>query len=144
VILPDVNLLVYAHRTDPTVPPAARTWLDAALVGGEPLGLADEVLASFLRIVTNRRIYPVDPTPIDVALTAVAAWRAAPSTFNVRAGARHWDIFTRLCRDTGAAGNDVPDVYLAALALELDAELHTADAGFARFPRLRWRNPLVP
>jgi toxin-antitoxin system PIN domain toxin len=144
VILPDVNLLVYGHRTDPPMHAAARTWLDAALVGSEPLGLSDEVLASFLRIVTNRRIYRIDPTPIDIALAAAAAWRAAPSTVNVRAGARHWDIFTRLCQDTGAAGNDVPDAYLAALAIELDAELQTADTGFARFTGLRWRNPLVP
>jgi uncharacterized protein len=144
VILPDVNLLIYAHRTEPPMHAAARAWLDAALVGAEPLGLSDEVLASFLRIVTNRRIYRIDPTPIDVALTAVTAWRAAPSTVKVRAGARHWDIFTRLCMDIGAAGNDVPDVYLAALAIELGAELYTADAGFARFPGLRWRNPLVP
>lgn len=144
MILPDVNLLVYAHRTDPPMHAAASAWLDAALVGPEPLGLSDEVLASFLRIVTNRRIYRVDPTPTDVALAAVAAWRAAPSAVNVRAGARHWDIFTRLCQGLGATGNDVPDAYLAALAIELDAELQTADVGFSRFPGLRWRNPLTP
>jgi len=61
---------------------------------------------------------------------------------SVQPGGRHWDIFTRLCRNVSARGNLVPDAYLAALAIESGSELITTDRDFSRFPSLRWRHPL--
>jgi uncharacterized protein len=83
------------------------------------------------------------PAPIESALAFAEVLRSQPNALTVSAGSRHWGIFERLCRDTGAAGNRVPDAYLAALAIEHGAELVTADRGFARFSGLRWRHPLA-
>ncbi len=72
MLLPDVNLLVYAQREDPPAHAAAKPWLESALNGTEPVGLFDPTLASFLRIVTNRRIFKV-PTPLPLALSLTAS-----------------------------------------------------------------------
>jgi toxin-antitoxin system PIN domain toxin len=140
MLLPDVNIFVYAQREDVSMHANAKFWLEAALNGGEPVALFDPVLASFLRIVTNRRIFKV-PTPLTLALSFVEIMRSAPAARSLTAGASHWEIFVRLCRDTNAAGDDIPDVYLAALALENDCEFVTTDEDFGRFPRLKWRKP---
>lgn len=140
MLLPDVNILVYAQREDLPAHASAKGWLESALNGGEPVGLFDPTLASFLRIVTNRRIFKI-PTPLPMALSFLEALRAAPAARPLNAGARHWEIFARLCRDTHAAGDDVPDAYLAALAIENDYEFISTDGGFARFPGLKWRRP---
>ena len=68
---------------------------------------------------------------------------AQPVAIRLSPGARHWPIFARLCRESGAIGNLVPDAFLAALALEHGCELITNDGDFARFKGLRWRHPLA-
>jgi toxin-antitoxin system PIN domain toxin len=141
VVLPDVNVLIYAHREELPLHEAARTWLDGAVGSDAPYGLSELVLSGFLRIVTNPRAF-VGPTPIDLALATVEHWRKRRNCVLVRPGARHWEIFVRLCREAGAKGNLVPDAYLAALAIESGSEWITTDRGFARFPGLRWSNPL--
>ncbi|HEX7738595.1 MAG TPA: type II toxin-antitoxin system VapC family toxin [Marmoricola sp.] len=141
MLLADVNPLIYAHR--PESPRAAehRDWLAAALCGPEPFGVSEQVLSSFVRIVTNHRVYR-EPTPPEIALDFCAAVLAGPASVAVRPGARHWSIFDGLCRGLGARGNVVPDAYLAALAIENGATWVTTDRGFARFPGLRWVLPL--
>lgn len=141
MLLADVNVYIYAHR--PESPRAAehRAWLSEALSGPEPFAVSESVLTSFVRIVTHHRIYR-DPTPPSAALDFCTAVLSAPSALSVRPGPRHWAIFDRLCRELGARGNDVPDAALAALAVEQGATLVTTDAGFGRFPALRWRRPL--
>ena len=91
--------------------------------------------------MTNHRVY-VEPTPPELAVAFCEAVLAAPAAVPIRPGARHWAIFTDLCRNVGARGNTVPDAYLAALAIEHGATWVTTDRGFARFPGLRWRPPL--
>jgi toxin-antitoxin system PIN domain toxin len=140
MLLPDVNVLVYAQREDLPAHARAKGWLESALNGGEPVGLFDPTLASFLRIVTNRRIFKVS-TPLPMALSFVQAMRAAPAALPVNAGTQHWEIFARLCREINAHGDDVPDAYLAALAIENDCEFISTDGDFARFSGLKWRKP---
>lgn len=137
----DVNVLVYAHRPESDRHEQFRLWLDEARRAREPLGLWDLVLSGFLRVVTNPRVFR-EPTPLDVGLAFVESLRAGPACMTVAAGDRHWPIFVDLCRRVGAAGNRVPDAYLAALAIEHGATLETADRGFARYPGLRWEHPL--
>lgn len=141
MLLADVNVLVYAHRPESPRSAQTRDWLAATLAGDEPFGVSELVLSGFLRIVTNHRIYR-EPTPTAQALEFCDAVLAAPAAIPVRAGARHWSIFSGLCRRVGARGNLVPDAFHAALAIENGATWITTDRGFARFPGLRWR-PLL-
>ncbi|CAA9242968.1 MAG: Toxin 1, PIN domain [uncultured Chloroflexi bacterium] len=141
MILPDVNVLVYAHRGD--APDHARyaAWLEEVAGGDAAFGLADLVLSGFLRVVTHPRVF-TPPTPLDDALGFVEGLRARPNYVPVAPGPRHWELFTGLCRRAGARGNLIPDAYLAALAIESGSEWITSDRGFARFSGLRWRHPL--
>jgi uncharacterized protein len=141
VLLADVNVLIYAHRPESPRADEHRRWLHEALVGPEPFGVSESVLASFLRIVTHHRVYR-EPTPPGIALDFCEALLGAPSAVPVRPGPRHWRLFSDLCRELGARGNAIPDVALAALAIEHGATWITTDAGFGRFPGLRWRRPL--
>jgi toxin-antitoxin system PIN domain toxin len=141
VLLADVNVFLYAHRPESPQHVEYRTWLHDALIGREPFGVSEHVLASFVRICTNHRVYR-DPTPPDVALDFCAAALASPSAVAIRPGRQHWVIFDDFCRRLGARANVVPDAYLAALAVEHGATWVTTDRGFARFPGLRWRTPL--
>lgn len=139
--LPDVNVLVYAHRGDaPDHARYARRLEDVAR-GDARFGLSDVVLSGFLRIVTHPRIFTV-PTPLDDVPLFVDGLRGRPNHVPVAPGPRHWDLFVSLCRRAGAKGNFVPDAYLAALAIETGSEWITTDRGFARFPDLRCRHPL--
>jgi toxin-antitoxin system PIN domain toxin len=137
----DVNVLVYAHRPEAERSDDFRAWLDAARSADEPLALIDQVLAGFVRVVTHHAIFR-DPTPLDVALDFVDVLRASPASVRVAPGERHWSIFERLCRATGARDNQVPDAFLAAIAVEHGATWWSADRGFARFADLRWHHPL--
>ena len=140
MILADVNVLVYAHRRDFPQYDRFSTWLEEEVESGRSFALCDASLTGFLRIVTNGRIF-TNPTPLDVALQSIEELRDQPGVVQVRPGARHWAIFTRLCSNVGARANDIPDAYLAALAIESGSELITADRGFGRFPNLRWSCP---
>jgi toxin-antitoxin system PIN domain toxin len=141
MLLVDVNVLLYAFREDAPRHDEHRRWLQQSLGSDERLGVADLVLSSFLRIATHPRIFN-PPTPLDAALAFAAALRGQPNCALVAPGPRHWEIFTQLCRETGATGNLVPDAYLAALAIELGCEWITTDTDFQAFPGLRWRHPL--
>ena len=139
--LADVNVLVYAHREDLPQHEPYSFWLRDEIESGRRYGFCDASLSGFLRIVTNPRVF-TDPTPLDLALKFVESLRGHPAAVHVVPGGRHWRLFADLCTGIGARGNDVPDAYLAALAIESGAELVTADRGFDRFPGLRWSCPV--
>lgn len=140
VQLPDVNVLVYAARTDTPSHETCRAWLDETTSGNEPFALTDLVLSGFVRIVTHPRVFRT-PTPLVDALAFAEALRHQPNCVNVTPGPRHWDIFVDMCERANAKGNLVPDAYLAALAIESGSEWVTTDRDFARFPGLRLRHP---
>lgn len=141
MILPDVNVLVYAHREDAPDHARYRDWLEGVVNGPEAFGLSDLVLSGFVRVVTHPRVF-ARPTPADRALAFADALRSAPSRVRIEPGDRHWEIFERLCLEAGATGNLVPDAWLAALAIESGSDWITTDRDYARFPGLRWRHPL--
>ncbi len=143
VLLADVNVLIYAHRSGSPRHSAALSWLTEALGVDEPLGVSELVLSGFLRIVTNHRAFEV-PSTLEAAMAFCEGVLAAPAATRVRPGDRHWSIFSGLCARVGARGNVIPDAYHAALAIENGATLITTDRGFARFPGLRWRELLEP
>lgn len=141
MLLPDVNILVYALRDDFPDHSGYRQWLEQLVSAPSAFAVSELVLSAVVRMVTNPRVFRT-PTPTRLALDYVHAILHAPTCTVVRPGARHFEIFTELCRATGVRGNDVADAYHAALAIESGSEWVTADRGFGRFPRLRWRHPL--
>lgn len=141
MVLPDVNVLVYAFREDAVDHDRYHGWLDEVVNGNASFGLADLVLSGFLRVVTHPAVFKT-PTPMAEALRFVETIQSAPNARLVTPGPRHFEIFTGLCRLRGVRGNLVPDAFLAALAIESGCEWVTADKDFARFPGLRWRHPL--
>lgn len=138
----DVNVLVYAHRQDAPNHAAFRRWLEAVLQSDQAYGISDLVLSGFLRVVTHPRVFRT-PTPINQALAFARDVREQPNCVVVAPGARHWDIFTRLCRSAGVRGNLVPDAWFAALAIESGCEWITTDRDYSRFAGLRWSVPEV-
>lgn len=141
LLLVDVNVLVYAHAERAPRHPEYREWLRQMAESQSAYAMSDLVLAGFLRVVTNQRVFD-PPMPIERALETVHALRARPNCVLVSPGQRHWEIFDRLCRESEAKGNIVPDAYFAALAIESGSEWITTDRDYARFAGLRWRHPL--
>jgi hypothetical protein len=141
MLVADVSVLVDAHRLEAPRHDAMRDWLDIARGGDEPLVLAGVVASSFVRIVTNRRVF-VDPATIEVALAFLDELTVSPAVSRIEPGPRHWQLFSDLCRTAAVTGDLVPDAWLAAIALENRATRITADRGFGRYPGLRWRDPL--
>lgn len=135
--LVDVNVLIHAHRRENPGHGFYRDWLIGMLRGRATFLYCEWILAAFVRIVTHPRVYRT-PTPIETALAFTAEIRNRESGIAIMPGARHWEIFAGLCDRPGIVGNLVPDAYLAALAIEADAEWVTTDADFQRFePDLR-------
>lgn len=142
MILPDVNMLVYAFHGDATDHERHADWLDSVLAGPEPMLLPDVVLTGFLRVVTNRRIF-TDPAPAPAALAFVEALRASPAGRGLSPTDAAWRQLARfISNDPYIVGNLVPDAWIAALAVTSGARVATADAGFARFEGLMWFNPV--
>jgi toxin-antitoxin system PIN domain toxin len=141
MILPDVNVLVYAHREDTPDHPAYRAWLESVINSDQAYATADLVLSGFVRVVTHPRVFD-RPSTLETALAFVAEVRNQPNCVLVQPGPRHWTIFERLCREANAKGNLIPDAYLAALAIETGSEWITTDRDYSRFSGLSWRHPL--
>lgn len=139
MLLPDVNVLIYAHRQDAPEHDRYAAWLRALVESPEPFAIAETVLASFLRIVTNPKVFR-PPTPMRTAVAFCSELVHWPRAVFVAPGRAHWDLFVRLC--DGVQGPLVADAYVAALAIEHGCELVTTDGDFARFQGLRWRHPL--
>ena len=141
MVLPDVNVLVYAHREDSSHHVACRDWLEELVNGDASYGLSELVLSSVMRVVTHPKVFN-QPSPLADAIAFVEQLRDRPNCVPVTPGHRHWDIFRSLCIDADAKGNLVPDAYLAAMAIESGCEWITTDRDFSRFKGLRWRHPL--
>lgn len=141
MILPDVNVLVYAYRTDAVDHAGYRAWLEATINDDAAYGLSDLVLSGFLRVVTHSRIFE-RPSSLTNALKFVTQLRQQPNYVCVSPGEHHWEIFTRLSDAAGAKGSLVADAFHAALAIEHGCEWITTDRDFSRFPGLKWRHPL--
>jgi uncharacterized protein len=136
----DVNILINAYRRDAPRHNEFHDYVVSVCQGRQPFAIPSISLSGFLRIVTHPRIFST-PSTLEDALTFAEQLRALPHCIITLPGPRHWDIFIELCRTGNARGSLVSDAYLAALALEIGAELVTDDRGFSRWPGLRWRSP---
>lgn len=138
--MPDVNVLVYAHREE--LPAHARyaAWVTELATGEEPFALSELVLHGFVRVVTNPRIF--DPaSTVQQAFQFLDALLNRPTCSLIRPGPNHWRIFRQLCHQADLRGKLVADAAHAAVAIESGCEWVSADTDFARFaPSLRWHH----
>ena len=140
MILPDVNVLIYAFRSDANDHTKYKEWLESIINGPAAFGVAPQILASVLRICTHRRIF-VRPSSARDAFAFCRAILEHPQATLLAPRDRHWDIFETLCQQTNATGNLLQDAWFAALAIESGCEWVTTDRDYARFEGLSWRTP---
>jgi hypothetical protein len=142
MIFVDVNLLLYAVDERSARNRAAHRWLESVLSGDETLGLPWMVLLAFLRLSTKPGLF-ARPLSIEQAIDVMDAWLEMPMVSVPQPGPGHARHLRSLLLHAGTGGDLTSDAHVAALALEYGAEICTADRDFARFPGVRWRNPLT-
>jgi toxin-antitoxin system PIN domain toxin len=141
VILVDANLLIYARSTTSPDHAAAQAWLDSRLNGSAPVGLPWPSLLAFVRITTNPRIFP-QPLAMSAAWQQVEEWLDCEPAWIPTPTERHRALLGPLLPQAAGRADLVSDAHLAALAIEHGLILCSTDGDFARFPGLRWENPL--
>ncbi len=141
MIVPDLNLLLYAYNDGAPLHARALRWWEDLLNGNEPLGIPLLVAVGFIRLSTKPNVLS-RPFSTDGAIDTVEGWFGLPHVAPLNPGAEHLTLLRRVLAAAGVGGDLVTDAHLAALALEHEAEVHTNDSDFGRFPGLRWRNPL--
>jgi uncharacterized protein len=142
VILVDANILLYAEDELSPQHNSARAWWDAQLSGSATVCLCWTVLCAFIRIGTNPRVFE-RPLTLKQAISRVQSWLDQPCTRLIHPTERHWIVLQQLLMDGQALANLVTDAHLAALAVQHGCELMSTDSDFARFPKVKWKNPLV-
>ena len=140
MILPDVNVLIYAFRADSVRHAVCKRWLDGIVLGEAQFGLSPLALSAVARIAANPRIFK-QPSSVAEAFAFCDNLLGQPHCEPVRPGPRHWPIFTRICVDGDVQGPRISDAWFAALAIEHGCVWITYDRDFARFPELDWREP---
>ncbi|MEI7928605.1 MAG: type II toxin-antitoxin system VapC family toxin [Verrucomicrobiales bacterium] len=142
MILPDINLLVYAHNLRVPQHRKALAWWEKCLQAQEGVALAWVVIQGFVRITTHPKIFQ-NPMPVADALARVEEWLTLPHVQIIHPPQTHFQTWSAQLIQLGSAGNLTTDAHLAALAIERGLILHTTDADFSRFPGLKWKNPLI-
>jgi len=142
VIIPDVNLLLYAEIAAFPEHAKAKKWWEKALGGSDEVGLPTPALFGFVRIATNPRVF-TPALPVDAAIEVIEGWLVRPNARVLVPGPRHLKIAFGLLRHLGTAGNLTTDVQLATYAIENAATLCSNDSDFARFASLVWKNPIA-
>jgi uncharacterized protein len=142
VILPDVNVLIYAFRADAARHVVCKPWLDAIVLGEARFGMSPLALSAVARITTDRRIFP-EPAQSDEVFAYCNNLLDQPHCEIVQPGDQHWAIFARLCRDGGIVGPRVSDAWFAALAIEHGCTWITYDRDYRRFSGLDWKEPTI-
>ncbi len=141
MIVPYINLLLYAEIDAFPQHAKARKWYEDVMNGSRQIGLAPVCIFGFIRLATNRRVL-IDPLSVDDAIGRVERWLERPLATLLVPGTRHLETSFRLLRSLGAGGNLATDVQIAAYAIEYGGEVFSNDSDFARFEGVRWVNPL--
>jgi toxin-antitoxin system PIN domain toxin len=142
VIVLDVNLLLYAYSSSSVQHEKASRWLTGVFSGDELVGLPWQTIHAFLRIATDKKI-TTDPFPLERVLGIVQQWLDIPQVRILVPSERHWALLQRMLKEGQVNGPMTTDAQLAALTVEYGGVLHSTDRDFARFPSLRWVNPLM-
>jgi toxin-antitoxin system PIN domain toxin len=142
LIVVDANLLIYAYDLDSAHHKKSLSWLEELLSGVEAVGLPWQSVSAFLRVITNRRL-PGMRVSLEQAVQVVDEWLQQPNVQVLVPADQHWSVLRQMILEGRASGPLVSDAEIAAITIEQGAVLHTTDRDFARFPGLRWKNPLA-
>jgi uncharacterized protein len=142
VIVLDANLLLYAYDSAVVHHAAARRWIEQTFSEPDPVGLPLQTISAFLRIMTNSRL-PGQRFTVEEAVEIVDHWLAQPNVRLLTVAEHSWPLFRKTLLAGRAQGPLVSDAQLVALTMEHGGVLYTTDRDFARFPDLRWVNPLT-
>lgn len=142
MILPDINVLLYAYNPHTEQHSVARTWWEECLNGEELIGLPNEVLFGFVRIATHPRLGAATVS-LETASRVVELWLSQPHVRVLSPLPDHFLKTIGLMKTTSTTGGTTSDAVLAVYAISHRAVLYSNDNDFARFPGLEWRNPLV-
>ncbi len=142
MILPDVNVVIYAFHADSARHSVWKPWLDAIIRGDAQFGMSPLALSAVARIATNPRILK-QPSSVEEAFAFCDNLLGQPHCEQVRPGSRQWSIFARICLESGIRGPRISDAWFAALAIDHGCSWITYDRDYARFPQLDWRKPAV-
>ena len=141
MIVPDINLLVYAYHEDDPFHNLARRWWEGLVNGGETVGMPWAVSMGFVRLMSNPRVLRSPLSPL-AATEHMESWFRSGHINPINPGTDHLAHFRRSLDAAGRGAKLVPDAHIAALALERQATVHSNDSDFSRFPGLQWHNPL--
>ena len=141
MIVVDANLLIYAYNTASPLYKKSRDWLEEVFSGTEAVGLPWLSVAAFLRVTTNPKLHGRQYT-FDEAAGIIEGWMAQANVRILAPSDDHWLQFRRMMAEGKASGPLISDAELAAVTVEYGGVLYTTDRDFARFPGLRWKNPL--
>ena len=142
MIVLDANILIYAYDSGSSQHTKARAWVEKTFSSVEAVGLSWQTVAAFLRVMTNTRL-PRPRLGLEQAARLVDEWLAQPNIRVLSPSDEHWISLRRMIVEGQASGALISDAQLAALTMEYGGVLHTTDRDFARFPGLRWTNPLA-
>jgi uncharacterized protein len=142
MIVVDANLLIYSYDLDSAHHKKSLSWLEELLSGVEAVGLPWQSVSAFLRVITNRRLSGMRVT-LEQAVQVVDEWLQQPNVQILVPADQHWSVLRQMILEGRASGPLVSDAEIAAITIEHGAVLHTTDRDFARFPGLRWKNPLT-
>lgn len=133
---PDVNVLVHAFRKDSKSHALCHEWLENRINDPAPFAISSIVLSGFLRIVTHSKIFK-QPSSLDEALEFCEIIKSSPSLIFIEPSSRHWKIFKKITTALHSRGNEIPDAWLAALAIEHQCRWVTFDKAFLKYPELQ-------
>ena len=142
MIVPDVNLILYAYDANGPFHRESAEWWTRCLNGSETVGLAPVVIYAFIRLSTNPRIY-AEPLSLQECAGIVRSWLEAPAVTLLEHDSSDIDVAFDLLESAGAGGNLTTDAQIGALAFRYRATVHTADTDFVRLRDVPWRNPLT-
>jgi hypothetical protein len=142
MIVPDLNLLLYAMNSDSPHHLRAWEWWESAQRGPERIGLSWSVALGYVRLMTNPRVMP-RPLSVAEAMSDVRRWWDSAFVDVLTPGLEHLHVMERLLDSAGRGGELCSDAHLAALWFENVGRVFSADADFARFAGVRWVNPLT-
>lgn len=141
MIIPDINLLIYAHNAADPQHALAKAWWESSINGSEPIGLPWIVMGGFIRLMTHPRVLEY-PMPITEATGCVRSWLDQPTVIILEPGKKFPLIFFNFLENLGSGGNLTTDAHIAAIAVEKQGDVHSCDSDFARFEGLRWTHPI--